>query len=503
MELPRRRVYKILWALSFLLCSILGVFLAYSLYLVNEERPAGSGWFRFSWSEVSDYSPLVAVAIGVVSAAIMSLWLILELSNSRSIRFRFVITAISFVWIGFGFGLTAPAILGIPPSFSSPENVTSAIYDLRIDEVQVNPELQKFSESVRPGPFLASNPSSNEVWAAINSPATIIFGENTEVDVGQVAIAKATSLSQAGFDEWLNVTELNPRIQHVRDIQYYDEQLLVSNVEYKKEGCLELQVWALFPSDLDIVRGDTELLWSSEPCLRWDMGTGGEIGRHTSGGRIAEDPDGGILLSVGDFRIGASIELDYAGRPELLGEGTPFGKLIEIQSNGDWAEISRGHRNPQGLIVDSLTGSILMTEHGPRGGGELNLIEMGADYGWPDVTYGAPYNRGNLPNADWDFDRWNSSHEGFEKPLLSWMPSIAPSQLIRYVGDELSGWNGDLLIAALADESLRRIRMDGSRVITDERIEIGERIRDILQLRDGKILMSYDNGKIALLSLAR
>ena len=503
MRVRLSRLKRILRVSALFLFFGIGIALAYSLYLVNEERQAGSGWFQFSWSEATDYSPLVAVVIGVISASLASLWVILELSNSRSIRVRYFVTAISVVWIGFGLGLTAPAVMGIPASFSSPEKVTSSIYNLKIEEIRMVSELKDFGDSVRPGPFLAYNPDIGELWAAVNSPATVIFGEDTEVIAGQVAISKTSSLTQTGFDEWLIVTKLNPRIQHVRDIQVSNGKLLVSNVEYKKEGCLELQVWILHPSDRGLIQENMDLLWSSSPCLRWDMGTAGEIGRHTSGGRMAEDMEGSIFLSVGDFRIGPSVELDYRGRPELLEDGTPFGKLIKIQQNGDWTEISRGHRNPQGLLIDSSSGSILMTEHGPRGGGELNLIVSGADYGWPDVSYGAPYNRDNLPKGNWDFDRWNSSHDGYEKPLLSWMPSIAPSQLIRYEGDELSGWNGDLLVAAMADESIRRIRMDGPRVITDERIAIGERIRDLLQLEDGKLLLSYDSGKIALLSLDR
>ena len=106
------------------------------------------------------------------------------------------------------------------------------------------------------------------------------------------------------------------------------------------------------------------------------------------------------------------------------------------------AEIySYGHRNPQGLYRDSQTEEIFAHEHGPQGGDELNLIQKGKNYGWPRTTYGKEYVSGR--------DIAPETYPNTEQPLLYWVPSIAPSGLIRYRGKEFLKWQGDFLVGSL------------------------------------------------------
>lgn len=139
---------------------------------------------------------------------------------------------------------------------------------------------------------------------------------------------------------------------------------------------------------------------------------------------------------------------------------------------------SYGHRNPQGLAMDPRDGSLYDTEHGPRGGDELNLILPGRNYGWPVVTYGMNYN-GTPMVAE-------TEKEGIERPLVYWVPSIAVCGLDFYAGDKFPKWRNDLLAGALAQQEVRRIRIEGRKVVSQEIIlkNIG-RVRDVAAGPDG------------------
>jgi glucose/arabinose dehydrogenase len=141
---------------------------------------------------------------------------------------------------------------------------------------------------------------------------------------------------------------------------------------------------------------------------------------------------------------------------------------------------SYGHRNPQGLAMDPRDGSLYDTEHGPRGGDELNLILPGRNYGWPVVTYGMNYD-GTPMVAD-------TEKEGIERPLTYWVPSIAVCGLDFYAGEKFPKWKNDLLAGALAQQEVRRIRIVDRKVVEQEVIlkNIG-RVRDVAAGPDGLI----------------
>ena len=186
---------------------------------------------------------------------------------------------------------------------------------------------------------------------------------------------------------------------------------------------------------------------------------------------------------------GIVVRLHEDGR---VPDDNPFvgqaGKLPEI-----W---SYGHRNPQGLAIHPGTGDVWITEHGPQGGDELNLIEAGGNYGWPVVGYGVNYGSGLAIHE-------GTQRAGMESPVHFWVPSIATSGLAFYTGDRFPNWRGSLLVGGLAGEQVDRLTMspDGKTVVRKETILQGMgRVRDVRQGADGYVYVSIDDrdGDVAL-----
>jgi glucose/arabinose dehydrogenase len=130
-----------------------------------------------------------------------------------------------------------------------------------------------------------------------------------------------------------------------------------------------------------------------------------------------------------------------------------------------------GNRNPQGLDFDPRTGVLWETEHGPRGGDELNIVTKGLNYGWPVITYGMNYNGTPITGE--------TAREGMEQPVIHWTPSIAVCGIDFYEGDAFPQWTGNLFVTALAQQELRRVVIENNRVTHQEVL-----LKDIARLRD-------------------
>jgi glucose/arabinose dehydrogenase len=128
--------------------------------------------------------------------------------------------------------------------------------------------------------------------------------------------------------------------------------------------------------------------------------------------------------------------------------------------------------------MDPRDGRLYSTEHGPRGGDELNLIKPGANYGWPVITYGMNYDGTPMVAI--------TEKEGMEQPLTYWVPSIAACGLDFYTGEKFPKWKNDLFAGGLAQQEVRRIRLENSKVVSQEIIlkNIG-RVRDVATGPDG------------------
>ena len=249
--------------------------------------------------------------------------------------------------------------------------------------------------------------------------------------------------------------------------------------------CVTLNVKVILLDDLLVRDGQPKDPWrplfQSRPCL-----TLGWPDANVLGGRLEQLDDSRILLSIG------SAWQDQPDNP-VLKEGD-YGSIIQINlADGSYRSISRGHRNSQGLEIDSVN-RIWETEHGPQGGDELNLIKPGANYGWPHVTYGTGYG-----SREWKFSKRQGHHDLFEKPVFAWLPSIGISNLIELKGFN-ERWDGDMLITSLRARSLHRLRLEGDRVIYEERIRMHQRIRDIISVEDGTLVVWTDKGNLLWVS---
>lgn len=235
--------------------------------------------------------------------------------------------------------------------------------------------------------------------------------------------------------------------------------------------------------------GAWRTLFDTEPCMDLDN----KLNHYNeddallqAGGRLALLDDDHLLMTVGDHFFDAVHNTDL-----VQDKTSSYGKVMLINLSDKSARMySFGHRNPQGLYVDR-EGNIWLTEHGPRGGDELNLVEPGNNYGWPMVNYGTDYLKVDWPeHLDW------GGHEGYEQPVLAWYPSIAVSNLIRLEDSAFSRWEGHLIVGSLKDQAIHRLVLVGDRVVLSERISMGSRIRDLMQTEDGKLLLLTDEGNL-------
>ena len=232
-------------------------------------------------------------------------------------------------------------------------------------------------------------------------------------------------------------------------------------------------------------------IFDSQPCLpvgrMWPMGEQAD----RSGGRLARH-ERGLLLTVGDHGFDGLEGVETFPQAP----GNSYGKILLIDPSGVATPFSVGHRNQQGLAIDSQ-GRIWSTEHGPEGGDELNLVAEGGNYGWPLASYGAEYGTDN-----WPFAVNPRNHGEYREPAHAFVPAIGVSQLVQITSSYLPRWTDDLLVSSLQAGRLFRVRLSGERVIYTESIDLSVRIRDLVEARDGRIVLWNDDGQVATLALA-
>lgn len=232
--------------------------------------------------------------------------------------------------------------------------------------------------------------------------------------------------------------------------------------------------------DLDNLTGsppEWRTRFESQPCM-----IAARLVNH-NGGRIEYLTPDSVLMSVGSN----AYDQEAATLAEF--DDSSYGKIFEIDLD-DWSAdvFSRGHRNVQGIYVRD--GVIWSTEHGPQGGDELNFLRRDADYGWPRATYGTEYGQRN-----WPMTVGALPHSYGQKPAFAWVPSIGVSNLVQITATAFPGWQGDLVVGSLdgasgdAGRSLYRVAVDAGRAVLAERIYTGERVRDLVERRNGTLVL--------------
>jgi len=219
----------------------------------------------------------------------------------------------------------------------------------------------------------------------------------------------------------------------------------------------------------------------------------------------------GIPALTTNYHFGCKITFDGKGHIFFgIGERGTMKKVMDLSN--DWGKIHRlnedgsiphdnpyvntpgarpgiwsyGHRNPQGLVVSPFDGTLWESEHGPKGGDELNLIEPGKNYGWPEITFGINYN-GKIISPD-------TAKVGMEQPVTYWVPSIAPCGMTFVTGKKYKGWEGNILIGSLRFRNLVRVELLDGKVTHQEVLlnNIG-RMRNVEVCPEGFVYVAVES----------
>jgi aldose sugar dehydrogenase len=236
--------------------------------------------------------------------------------------------------------------------------------------------------------------------------------------------------------------------------------------------------------------------------------------------RVVLAPDGTLYVTGADrFRFYDSdldgVEHDFTDNPDIRRNFS--GRVLRINRDGSipkdnpWLSratvppetFAHGLRDPEGAAINPATGELWVTDHGPQGGDEINIIRAGKDYGWPDVSYGVQYDayrtdgRKNVPVG-------NGAHsmKGVEEPAYFWVPDIAPSGMLFYTGDLFPEWKGNLFVGGMEARCLVRLVLQADRVVAEERLLLDQKqpIRDIRQGADGSIYLLARTGSLLRLT---
>ena len=294
------------------------------------------------------------------------------------------------------------------------------------------------------------------------------------------------------IEKYINVTQFSKhRWFSLKDVLIFEGKIFISYTQEIKKDCWNTSI---IYGNINFKNIKFEKLFSPEECIHSKDNFDGEFNAHQSGGRITPFNDDHILLSIGDYR----------SRFLAQDKKSVNGKILKISINNNSYEIiSMGHRNPQGLYFDKENNFILETEHGPKGGDEINLIEIEKinkdkilNYGWPIVSAGEHYT-GKIDIKKYEKYPLYKSHSkhNFIEPLKSFVPSIGVSEIAK-VGANM------YVVSSLNDQSLYFFELDKKKQIQNMiKTKVFERIRDLRFNNNKLYLFMEDTASIGVLDL--
>ncbi len=261
-----------------------------------------------------------------------------------------------------------------------------------------------------------------------------------------------------------------------------NRQIYLSYAEPRSQGENATAVARAVLDDSNKWLSNVEVIFQQQPSYS---------GNKHFGSRLVFAPDGNLFVTLGErssLRDEAQNLSNHLGTVvRVAPDGSVPADNPFVGRDGVMPEIwSYGHRNPQGAALNPESGELWLHEHGPRGGDEVNIPEAGKNYGWPVITHGQEYFGGEIGVG--------KEKEGLDLPIHYWVPSIAPSGMAFYTGDQVDEWQGDIFVGALAGRLLVRLDRDGDRITGEERMleDLGERIRDVRMGPDGMIYLLTD-----------
>ncbi len=306
-----------------------------------------------------------------------------------------------------------------------------------------------------------------------------------------------------GYDDGIDLYGLDIGIGHLMDValhpDYAENGWVYIHYGHRCKDCNEAARNSVLPVSMNrVIRGrirdgawvDEEIVWEADVSFYSSMPD------TAAGGRLAFDLDGYLYMTVGLKGLS-----NFEGPQDM---GSPYGKTLRLQDDGVipsdnpfigvagvLPEIwTYGHRSPQGLAFNRLTGDLWGTEHGPRGGDEVNVLRPGRNYGWPLYSLGMDYDftaveYGNELNIEFDVN-----DNDIEQPVFDLTPSPAVSNLHFYEGDRFPEWTHDLFVGSLKATDLYRMVVRDKQVVHMETVitDLG-RIRDIETGPDGLLYL--------------
>ena len=291
-----------------------------------------------------------------------------------------------------------------------------------------------------------------------------------------------------------NIIENQSKRVGIKDVKIYQDEIFISFTNNKK-NCWNIN---LIRSNLNFENLQFKKIFDPKECVNENDEDfelrGNDINFSQTGGRIQKFKDEKIIFSTGEFRL----------RKKAQDPNSIFGKILSLDLNSNEIEmLSLGHRNPQGLFYDENDNFIISSEHGPKGGDEINIIDLKSkntkNFGWPISSYGEHYGGGKSGIFRELYEKYPlyKTHEdkGFLEPIKYFTPSVAPSEIIK-IDDK------KYFLATMKDKSLYEIILDEKNEINKlTRIEVGERIRDMIINNNIIYLYLEDTGSIAKIKL--
>lgn len=233
---------------------------------------------------------------------------------------------------------------------------------------------------------------------------------------------------------------------------------------------------------------DVKIIWRQMPKM---------IGRGHFGGRLVIATDGKLFITSGDrqrFEPAQDLNGNLGKMVRINTDGTIPKDNPFTNKNGTKSDIwSLGHRNPLGAAINPTTKQLWIHEMGPMHGDEINIPQRGKNYGWPVTSNGDNYDGSRIPDHE--------TMPKFAGPAYYWHPAVSPSGLIFYTGTLFKDWKNNALLGSFNSEALVRLTLNGNKVISEERIWLHRRIRDVIQANDGSVWLITDAKDAELIRL--
>lgn len=380
-------------------------------------------------------------------------------------------------------------LLDAPPKykFIAPTTIESSRY-----EIYLNSQFPILGE------YQLTLDSENNLYAIDRKTGDLFFFKQGILENGKLI---------SNIFKNLNISSNNRRHYPpiAMDLHYVNGRLLYSIV--LSDDINRCQYMSLVQSDAEGEVITSTSIFFKTPCVNDQDNT------VMWGGRFANSNEN-IFISVGEQRF------DRSGFPKnnlkIIGpESTNiFGTVLKFSFNLDkWSVYATGLRNPQGLFWDENSKRLFESEHGPNGGDEVNILVEGLNYGWPYFSFGKPYpqkypsgidelNQARNPRIGVEISlkkliRQSGIKSGNALPIFSWIPGVGAGNLL-YINNSttLKDWQNNLIVVHMASQELHRLALSKNKVLLNEKIFLGFRVRDIVINQNGILYFSSDDGAL-------